>query len=217
RDQTESDLDLEWAGGVAPAATLKFVTAGSTDTTDGVVLSAQFAVEQNLADVITVSYGACETSGDISGGTTFFNQLWQQAAAQVTSVFVSSGDSGAAGCDLPTNPPATLGAAVSQVCSSPYSTCVGGTEFTADNASQGNYWSSGNTPGTLASALHYIGEAVWNESGAVSGGSGLWASGGGTRLYFAKPVWQPSTGVPSARRRGLPRVALDAAATHHPH
>jgi subtilase family serine protease len=216
-DQTESDLDLEWSGGVAPSASLKFVTAASTSTTDGVVLSAQFAVEQNLADVITVSYGSCETSADISGGTTFFNQLWQQAAAQGTSVFVSSGDSGAAGCDAPTSVTATGGAAVNQLCSSAYSTCVGGTEFTADIATPSTYWNGGNTPVTLASALQYIREAAWNESGTVSGGSRLWASGGGTSLYFTKPAWQLSTGVPSDGRRDVPDVAFNAAANHDPY
>jgi subtilase family serine protease len=210
-DQTESDLDLEWAAGIAPSASLKFVTAASTDTTDGVITSAEFAVEQNLADVITVSYGSCETSLDISGGTTFFNQLWQQAAAQGISVFVSSGDSGAAGCDVPTSPPATGGPAVNQLCSSPYSSCVGGTEFTADFASPTNYWSASNTP-TFTSALQYIGEAVWNESVPD-----LWASGGGTSIYYAKPAWQLSTGVPSDGRRDLPDVALNAAVNHDPY
>jgi subtilase family serine protease len=79
--------------------TVKFVIAQSTGTTDGILLSAQYAVEQNVADVISVSYGGCEFSSDVSGGTTFINQLWQQAAAQGTSVFVPSGDAGAAGCD----------------------------------------------------------------------------------------------------------------------
>ena len=111
-DQTESDLDLEWAGAVAPSAALKFVIAKSTGTTDGIALAAQYAVDNNLADVITVSYGSCEAPGDVSGGTTFFNQLWQQAAAQGTSVFVSSGDAGAAGCDAASSATATHGPGV---------------------------------------------------------------------------------------------------------
>lgn len=65
-DQTESDLDLEWAGGVAPSAALKFVTAKSTSITDGVTLPALYAVDQNLADVITLSYGSCESSAAMS-------------------------------------------------------------------------------------------------------------------------------------------------------
>src|SRR5262249_49664181 len=183
-DQTESDLDLEWAGAVAPAATLKFVTAQSTSTTDGVILSAQHAVNSNVADIITVSYGACESRGDVSGGTTLFNQLWQQAAAQGISVFVSSGDAGAAGCDSPSATTATHGAGVNLVCSSPYSTCVGGTQFAADVSAPSSYWSGSNSS-TFASALGYIGEAVWNQSGSQPGGAGLWASGGGVSLYYA--------------------------------
>jgi subtilase family serine protease len=216
-DQTESDLDLEWAGAIAPAAALKFVTARSTSTTDGIALSAQFAVEQNVADVITVSYGACESSADVSGGTTFFNQLWQQAAAQGTSVFVSSGDSGAAGCDAASSTSATHGPGVNLICSSPYSTCVGGTEFSADVSAPSTYWSATNSPVTKASALQYIGEAVWNQSGTVSGGANLWASGGGASIYYAKPAWQLSIGVPSDGVRDVPDVALSSSSAHDPY
>jgi subtilase family serine protease len=216
-DQTESDLDLEWAGGVAPSASLKFVTARSTRTTDGVVLSSQFAVEQNLADVISLSYSGCESASDVSGGTTFFNQLWQQAAAQGMSVFVSSGDAGVAGCDAPSSTSATHGLAINQLCSSPYSTCVGGTQFAADVSAQSTYWSGSNTPGTLASALQYIGETVWNQSGSVSGGADLWSSGGGASIYFAKPTWQLATGVPSDGLRDVPDVALSASGAHDPY
>ncbi|HEY0340806.1 MAG TPA: protease pro-enzyme activation domain-containing protein, partial [Steroidobacteraceae bacterium] len=216
-DQIESDLDLEWAGGVAPGATVLFVTANSTKTTDGIVLSSQFAVERNLADVITVSYSGCEAPSDVSGGTTFFNQLWQQAAAQGTSVFVSSGDSGAAGCDAAGSTSATHGPGINALCSSPYATCVGGTEFVADVSTPTSYWGSANTPGTFASALQYIGEAAWNQSGNVPGGSDLWSSGGGASAYFAKPAWQLSTGVPSDGVRDVPDVALSASSLHDPY
>ncbi len=215
-DQTESDLDLEWAGAVAPAATVKFVIAQSTSTTDGIAIAAQYAVDQNLADVITVSYGACESSGDVSGGTTFFHQLWQQAAAQGTSVFVSSGDAGAAGCDAAGSATASHGLGINLVCSSPYSTCVGGTQFSADVSSPGTYWSTANGTG-YGSALQYIGESVWNQSGLVSGGSALWSSGGGFSLYYAKPDWQLATGVPSDGRRDVPDVSLTASSAHVPY
>jgi pseudomonalisin len=216
-DETESDLDLEWAGAIAPSVSLKFVTAKSTNTTDGIALSSQFAVEQNVADVITVSYGACESASDVSGGTTFFNQLWQQAAAEGISVFVSSGDAGAAGCDAPASTTATHGRGVNLVCSSPYSTCVGGSEFTADLSAPSTYWSATNTAGTNSSAIQYIGEAVWNQSGSVSGGTDLWSSGGGASIYYAKPAWQLATGVPSDGYRDVPDVALNASSAHDPY
>jgi subtilase family serine protease len=212
-DELESDLDLEWSAGIAPSATIKFVTTASTELTDGIDLASQWAVSNNLSDVISLSYGGCESAGDVSGGTTFYNQLWQQAAAQGTSVFVSAGDSGAAGCDTDSSASATHGLGVNLLCSSPFSTCVGGTQFSADLSSPGTYWSSSNAAGTQASALGYIPEMVWNQSGS-DGGSDLYASGGGASIYYAKPAWQLATGVPSDGRRDVPDVALNASAAH---
>ena len=171
-------------------------------------------MSNNLADIITLSYGGCESTADLSGGTTLYQQLWQQAAAQGTSVFVSSGDSGAAGCDADSSSSATHGTGVNVLCSSPDSTCVGGTEFTADVSSPAGYWSSVNASGTQASALSYIPEAVWNQSGTVTGGSDLYASGGGASIYFAKPAWQLAFGVPSDGRRDVPDIALNASSAH---
>jgi pseudomonalisin len=213
-DESESDLDLEWSGAVAPAATIKFVTTASTKLTDGIDLASQWAVSNNIADVISLSYGGCESTGDVAGGTTLYNQLWQQAAAQGTSVFVSAGDSGAAGCDTDSSATATHGLGVNALCSSPDSTCVGGSEFSADIGNQSTYWSASNTAGTQASALSYIPEAVWNQSGTVPGGSELFASGGGASIYFAKPAWQLAAGVPSDWRRDVPDLALSASGAH---
>jgi len=208
-DETESDLDLEWAGGIAPAADLVFVTSKSTTLTDGIDLSATYAVSHDLADVISLSYASCESTSDISGGTTLYDALWQQAAAQGTSVFVAAGDSGAAGCDLPTETTATHGPAVNGLCTSPDSTCVGGTEFIADETNPSAYWSAGNTAGTQGSALGYIGEAVWNQSGG-----NLDASGGGASIYVAKPAWQLASGVPSDAHRDVPDLAFSASSAH---
>src|SRR5208283_3635470 len=66
-DEGESDLDLEWAGAIAPAAKILFVTTQSTQTNvnqimSGVDLSALYAVDNNLAPVISESYGSCEAS-----------------------------------------------------------------------------------------------------------------------------------------------------------
>src|SRR6202167_4367499 len=204
-EETEADLDVEWSGAVARNATIKFVVSQSTNSTDGVDLSAQYIVNHNLAPVMSMSFGLCEASLG-SSGNSFFNSLWQQAAAQGITVFVSSGDSGAAGCDSPSATPATHGRAVNGLCSSPYSVCVGGTEFN-DTSHPSLYWSSFNATGTESSALSYIPEVVWNESGS----GGLWASGGGASTIYAKPSWQTGTGVPADGRRDVPDVALTAA------
>ncbi len=207
-DEGESDLDLQWSGAVAPAAAIKFVISASTDSTDGIGLSAQYAVSNNVADIISLSYGQCEANMGASA-VTFYSNLWQQAAAQGITVLVSSGDSGAAGCDSASASTATHGLGVNGLCTSPYSTCVGGTQF-ADTANPALYWSSSTSPLDQGSALSYIPEVVWNESGS-NGGTALWASGGGKSLYLAKPSWQNIAGVPNDGKRHVPDVALAAA------
>ncbi|MGA8502307.1 MAG: S53 family peptidase [Candidatus Sulfotelmatobacter sp.] len=205
-EETEADLDVEWSGAVAKSATIKFVVSKSTNSSDGVDLSAQYIVNHNLAPVMSTSFGLCEASLG-SSGNSFLNSLWQQAAAEGITVFVSSGDSGAAGCDSASASTATHGRAVNGLCSTPYSVCVGGTEFN-DISNPTLYWSPSNTPGTQASALSYIPEVVWNASGPDYG---LWASGGGASIVYAKPSWQAGTGVPADGKRDVPDVALSSA------
>ncbi len=178
-DQDESTLDVEWSGAVAPGAAVKFVVAASTSTTDGVDLSAQYIVNNKTATVMSTSYGSCEANMG-SGEVAFYNSLWQQAASEGISAFVSSGDSGAAGCNSGGSSSGSM-TGVNGLCSSPYSTCVGGTEFN-EGSNSSSYWSSSNGTGG-ESALSYIPEKVWNES-ANDGGSGLWASGGGVSEYL---------------------------------
>jgi len=208
-EQMEAELDVEWSGAVAKNAAIQLVVSASTASSDGVALSAQYIVNQNLAPVVSLSFGNCEAANGTSGNQ-FWNALWQQAAAQGMSVFVASGDSGAAGCDSASAMTAVAGRAVNGLCSSPYSTCVGGTEF-ADTTNPALYWSSSSNTSTLGSALTYIPEAAWNESGGVASGSELWSSGGGASIMYTKPSWQTGTGVPADGRRDVPDVALTAA------
>jgi subtilase family serine protease len=203
-DVDEAMLDTEWSGAVAKNATIDFVTSASTATSDGVFLSAQYIVNHNLAPVMSVSYGLCEADLG-SSANSFFNSLWQQAAAEGITVLVSAGDSGAAGCDSSSATKATQGRGVNGICSTPYSTCVGGTEFN-DTANPSLYWSS-TTGSNGESALSYIPENVWNESGS----SGLWSTGGGVSTVYAKPSWQTGKGVPADGKRDVPDVSLTAA------
>ena len=212
-DATEAILDVEWAGAVAPQAQVKFVIAANTATADGIDLAAMYAVNHNVAPVLSVSFGSCELemgsySGP-SGGTelAFYNSLWQQAAAQGISVFVAAGDAGAAGCD---SPEASTGSrrGINGICSSPYATCVGGTEF-HEGSNPGQYWLGGNNA-VLGTAQSYIPEVAWNE-GASNGGSGLLGGGGGVSIHWTKPSWQTGPGVPSDGYRDVPDVSLTAA------
>jgi subtilase family serine protease len=204
-EETEADLDVEWSGAVARNAAIKFVVSKSTSSSDGVYLSAQYIVSHNLAPVMSMSFSLCEAALGASGNS-FINSLWQQAAAQGITVFVSSGDSGAAGCDSASASRATQGRAVNGLCSTPYSVCVGGTEFN-DTSHPSLYWSRTNASGTQSSAVSYIPEVAWNESSA----GGLWATGGGMSIIYAKPSWQTGSGVPADGKRDVPDVSLTSA------
>jgi len=206
-EENEACLDVEWSGAVAPRATVDFVVSKSTTTSDGAYLSAQYAVNNNLAPIITASFGLCE--GNMSpSARAAWNALWMQAAAQMITVFVSSGDGGAAGCDDHKASSGTV-AGVSGLCSTPYNVCVGGTQF-MDTANPSSYWSAGAYP--FPSAKSYIPEQAWNESGSVTGGAGLWSTGGGPSKVYSKPVWQVGLGVPPDGVRDTPDVSLSAAA-----
>ena len=204
-EDTEANLDVEWSGAVAKGATVKFVTSKSTNTTDGVDLSAQYIVSNNLAPVMSLSFGSCESDMGATENA-FYNNLWAQAAAQGITVMVSTGDSGAAGCSDPSLASGSV-KAVNGLASTPYNIAVGGTQF---KEGTGTYWNSVNASYDT-SALSYIPETAWNESGSVSGGSGLWATGGGASQLYGKPTWQSASGVPQDGKRDLPDVALSAA------
>ncbi|HEX4004581.1 MAG TPA: S53 family peptidase [Acidobacteriaceae bacterium] len=200
-DFEETEMDTEWAGAVAPEAAVVVVASASTSTTDGIVLSAEYAVDHNVAPVIALSYGECEADLGTAENA-MLNALWEQAAVQGITVVVASGDAGAAGCDDPEDATATKGRGVNGMCSTPYSLCVGGTEFTEQG---GGYWAtdSGVSGG---SALGYVAETAWNESAA----GGLWAAGGGASALYARPSWQSGTG----NMRMAPDVAL-ASGSHN--
>ena len=208
-DQDEATLDVEWSGAVAPAAAVELVVGASTATTDGVDLSAQYIVNHALAQVVSASYGSCEEEMGTSE-LAFYNQLWEQAASQGMSALVASGDAGAAGCYGGSSASGS-GTAVNGLCSSPYATCVGGTEFN-EGANPAQYWAATNAA-NYGTALGYIPEEVWNES-ALNGGSGLWASGGGASVIYAQPPWQRAVIGTSAANgmRAVPDVAVTAAA-----
>src|SRR5262249_54734444 len=100
---------------------------------------------------------------------------------------------------------------VNGLCSTAYDVCVGGTQF-LDTDNPATYWATTNDPTTKGSALSYIPEKVWNESGGSCGA--LCASGGGASTRYARPSWQVALGVPSdATHRYVPDVSL-AGATH---
>jgi subtilase family serine protease len=220
-EESESDLDVQWSGGVAPGATVKFVLSASTSASAGIDLSSLYIVENNLADVMSVSYGACEADlGSVENA--FYNQLWEQAAAQGITVAVSSGDGGSAGCDdFNDQAVATRGIAVSGLAGTPFNVSVGGTDFNQINV-WANYWNTVNDTVTGSSANGYIPETPWNENCAQLGPTGCGASApqgsvnivagsGGPSGIYGKPKWQMGVlGVPNDNHRDQPDISLFA-------
>ncbi len=209
-EEFEADTDTQWATAAAPGAAIDFVVSASSYTTDGSDLSAQYIVDNLLAPVMTMSFGVCEEELG-TAGTTFYQQLWAQAASEGISVFVATGDAGAAGCDGAGELEATGGRAVSGIASTPFNTAVGGTMF---QVSQGApYWST-TAAGYATSALGYIPEQAWNESYL---GVGILAGGGGASAVYTTPAWQGAYGVPATPdARFLPDVSFISSAETTP-
>jgi Pro-kumamolisin, activation domain len=210
-DQSEATLDVVQAGGFA--ATSPILLVSSTAASGGIETDAQYLVQTSPipAQVITISYGACESAVG-PAGVAFWDTLFQQASAEGISVFVSSGDSGAAGCDQDfTTPPETpQPISPNYICSSSYATCVGGTELN-DTTDSATYWNPGTDP-TLALAVGYIPEGAWNDPFDKNNNPQVASSGGGVSTVIATPAWQTGAGVPSARTgRYTPDVAFSAA------
>jgi len=207
-DVSESELDLEWSGGIAQDANIFFVYTGDSPTNYGFFDSIVYAVENRVAPIVSVSYGTCE-QGLTPSDAVFYAQVGDLASMIGVTVLVASGDTGAAGCDGEQESAATQGLFVGFPASIPTITAVGGTQFNFTTAAQSTYW-------TLQSAAKtYIPEIAWNETFSAHA-QGLGASGGGYSVMFARPYWQAGA-LPSSSFRGVPDVALSASADDTPY
>ena len=211
-----------------------------TALTDGLALAAMRAVEDDLAGVISTSYGECEQQLGQSGNA-FWSALWQQAAAQGQTAFVSTGDGGSAGCDdFDTQAVAYDGLQVNGIASTPYNVAVGGTDFyysqyastsSVINTQLGTYWygyhhrtrrlaasrRSRSRPGTTSSASTWpiaATQPIWAVkilSPAAAAPAAPRSIPTGLEQGYPKPAWQTGTGVPADGVRDLPDVSLFAA------
>lgn len=225
-DEGESDLDLEWSGAMAPGATIDFVYAGS-NTNSSVFDAMEFAVDTDLGNIITVSYGLCEANLP-QANETVLESYWSQAASQGQTILAASGDEGSTACFVSpttTNPPLATqeSLAVNYPASSQYITGVGGTAIspndlvyttinglvTGPNAS--TYWDANTGSDQLTTVKQHIPEVAWNDEAYLISqqSSGLSASGGGPSALFNKPTWQTGVpGIPSDGKRDVPDIAF---------
>ena len=168
-DETEAALDVEWSSAAAPDANIELSACADTATTSGLDLAILGLIDFAPPDIITDSYGLCET---ITGAAEIAleNREAQLATAEGTTFFIAEGDDGADQC-APVEPTnfATNGINGGDNTASAYAVDVGGTDFMAQYNSDvngvplSNYWSSKNNAATKASALSYIPEIPWND------------------------------------------------------
>ncbi|WIG61032.1 MAG: membrane associated serine protease [Ktedonobacterales bacterium] len=174
----EITLDVEWSHAIAPLATIDLVLAPSNADTDLLSVT-EYAVNHNLGDVISQSFGEAESCAD-PNLLAQEHQVFKQAVSQGMTVFASSGDDGAA---QPTCDGSSAFLSASTPASDPLVTGVGATSL---NASQ--------------SYGKYLGETAWNDQ--------FGASGGGFSTLYKRPHYQTGSNLGS-NWRGVPDVAYN--------
>jgi len=232
-DDIEAYLDVEVSGSVAPKATVNlYIASGPNVGTllqDPLVFAAIRAIEDNQASVLSLSFGECEAALGTAGNQ-LWSGLWEQAAAQGQTVFVSAGDSGPI-CYVPEGSGLVFGIAVSGLASTPWNVAVGGTDFYYSDYASGapsaaTLWNQTNDS-NLGSLKAPLPEQVWNDNFgldviAQQGGEAIAGGGGASNCStvsstgldcisgYAKPSWQTGPGVPADGVRDLPDVSLFA-------
>lgn len=211
-DVDEAQLDVEWSGAAAQAANIVFVYGQDVfaDALTQTVDNYTAIVSGSTVNIISVSYGLCESGWGQSYLNTY-SQLLQQANVEGITVVGPTGDSGATDCD--SSGLATEGLNVDFPSSSPFVTAAGGSMF---NEGSGSYWNSTNGTGG-ESATGYIPELPWNETTTAAGLDAGGAGGGGASAFFSKPAWQVGTGsgnTPADSARDVPDISLNAASNH---
>ena len=183
-ERIEVLLDTEWAGSLAPGATLNVVIGSQGGNIPEALIKAIDNRDSGApsGDVITLSFGLCEQAAPVVTNE-LFDAFYAIANAQGQTVLVAAGDDGGRDCF-----PQSLAPAVSGLASSPHVVAVGGTSFTLNP--------DGSVPANLV-------ERVWEDSGG--------AGGGGRSIVFGMPRYQIAAGLGGlSSGRALPDLAVAA-------
>lgn len=195
---SEITLDVEWAHAIAPGANITLVLAKSNNDAD--ILSAtKYAVDHNLGDVISQSFGENESCMD-PALLALQHRVFADATRKNITLFASSGDDGATqlNCDG-----TAFVKAASSPASDPLVTAVGGTEL---HAARYCFTSLGCNPAASPAPGTYQGEIAWNEPD-------LGSTGGGFSVLYDEPSYQQGT-IHGRKQRGVPDVSYNAAVLH---
>ena len=165
-DDIEAAIDVDWSTAAAPNAAIVNAACADTETQFGGFFAlANLLEERNPPPVVSISYGEAEAQNGTAENL-YIYQLYESAAAEGVSVFVSSGDEDAS--SAANGNVSTYGIGVSGWTSTPYNISVGGTDFGyIPLGTPGTYFNSTNGP-NFQSAVSYIPEIPWNDSCAGS-------------------------------------------------
>jgi pseudomonalisin len=206
--QVEWNLDSQSITGTSGGVGQLIFYASPDMQFSSITTSYNQAVSDNLAKVINVSLGGCESDTHADGTQAADDNVFKQAVAQGQTFSISTGDAGAYNCQVssvsgaPGVPTSKSTYDVSEPASSPYVIAVGGTAL-------------------YTNAGAYSSEVVWNEglspigtydaAGDYDYTKRLWATGGGYSKYEAAPSYQSGVIAAGKTTRGLPDIAFDAA------
>jgi subtilase family serine protease len=201
----EVSLDVQQSGGSAPGATIMVYGAPNATFTPSFIDMYTAVDEDNLADVVSTSFGLCELFflPAYNDGENFvpllqmFDGLFLQGNAQGITFTNSSGDNGAQGGDCTDVSGKNAIFGVSVFANDPNVTGVGGTNL-----------QTSNIPGSLQST--YVSENADHDNFLAGDGfakGAFWGSGGGIGTIWSKPVYQNLVDTDSSMRT-VPDVSM---------
>lgn len=160
-DDTEAAIDVDWATSAAPNAAIVSAACANTVQFGGFLALANLLTDTTPPNVVSISYGESEPD-DGAAENLYINNLYESAAGEGVSVFVSSGDELAASSDG--GRVASHGINVSGFTSTPYNISVGGTDIAAEPLFETNTYYSATNLANFRTALSYVPEIPWSDS-----------------------------------------------------
>jgi subtilase family serine protease len=187
-DEVETMVDVNYSHTLAPGSGIRIYLGDQKKSKSSAILDAIHAAvkEKNSpCTAISISFEFC---GGSKGFYRTQDGFFAQAAAQGQSVFVATGDEGAAGLKLAGNSCVTgTSRHINELGGSPNVTAIGGTEFSPD-------FVEGNDVG-------FVAESVWHDSDG--------STGGGESKVFKKPAFQKGI-LPKDKKRDVPDISFGA-------
>jgi len=190
----EAALDIEMAVANAPSSSI-IVYEAPNETSDGTALDLYNRIAtDDLAQVVTTSWGECESENTPDTAASAENAVFERMAAQGQTMVAASGDNGSEDCFSAFTNAGATGLAVDDPGSQPDVLSVGGTSLVNGAVATQSVWNNCNGTGL----------------GACQQYSGNGATGGGYSEVWPRPVWQPS----GANERAVPDLSSSADPAH---